>query len=83
MKRCLNEIKFNVAAYNFLQNNQVSDQQLNYQKVTLPETVYDYVYAGRQPIPVVLKDVKTYVRQVKEGIEKFKEEYEVRYLNII
>ena len=63
-------------AINFLQNNQES-QQPGYQDVTLPESVYDYVYAERQPIPAVLKDVKGYINQIQEEIEKFKDEYEV------
>ena len=58
---------------NSLQNN----HQPGYQNVTLPEPVYDYVYAGRQPIPVALRDVKSYVNQIQEQIEKFQENYEV------
>ena len=56
-----------------MQNN----HQPGYQNVTLPEPVYDYIYAGRQPIPVALTDVKTYVNQIQEEIERFEEEYEV------
>ena len=81
MKRCLIEIKFNVAEYNFMQNDQVLEQQLSYQNITLPEPVYDYVYAGQKPIPLVLRDIKTYVRQIQQGIERFEEEYEVRSCN--
>ena len=43
----------------------------------LPEQVYDYVYAGRQQIAVALNDVKGYVKQVQEVIEKFTEAYGV------
>ena len=49
--------------------------QPGYQNVALPEPVYDQVYAGRQPIPVALRDVKGYVKQVEEEIEKFREVY--------
>ena len=58
---------------NSLQNN----HQPGYQNVTLPEPVYDQVYAEHQQIPVALRDVKTYVNQMKEEIERFEEEYEV------
>ena len=64
-------------------NKQQSPQQPSYQAVMLPELVYDYVYAGRQPIPVALRDVKIYVKQIKEEIEKYNEEYEVRSVNNI
>ena len=45
----------------------------------MPEPVYDQVYAGCQPIPVALRDIKTYVKQIQEEIERFDEEYGVRY----
>ena len=72
------EIQFNITMFNLLQKDQQSQkQQISYQNVTLPEPVYDQVYTGRQPIPVALRDVKIYVKQVQQEIEKFKEEYQV------
>ena len=68
-----------VTVINSLQNNQES-QQPGYQNVTLPEPVYDQIYADRQPIPTALKDVKGYINQIQEEIEKFNEEYEVWYM---
>ena len=52
--------------YNSLQNDQELQQQSRYQNVTLPEPVYDSVYARCQPIPVVLREVKGYVNQLQE-----------------
>ena len=43
----------------------------------LPEPVYDQVYAGHQQAPVALRDVKTYVKHIREQIEKYNEEYQV------
>ena len=54
-------------------------QQPRYQSLMLPEPVYDYVYTGRQPIPMPFRDVQSYVNQIQEEIEKFKEEYEVHF----
>ena len=59
--------------YNLLQNN----HQSGYQNITLPDPVYDYVYAGRQPIPMSFRDVKSYVNQIQGEIEKFREVYGV------
>ena len=53
------------------------NHQPGYQNVTLPEPVYDQVYAEHQQIPVALRDVKIYVKQIQEGIDKFQENYEV------
>ena len=61
----------------YLQNNQQSQQQPRYQNVSLPEPVYDQVYAGRQPNPLSFRDIKGYVNRIKEQIEKFNEEYKV------
>ena len=69
-KRCTIEIQSNITIS--LQND-----HLNYHNVTLPEPVYDYIYAGRQPMPVALRDVETYVNQIQEEIEKFREVYGV------
>ena len=59
-----------------MQNDQ-GLQHLSYQDVTLPESVYDYVYAGRQPISVALKDISRYIRDVQEETDNFEEEYNV------
>ena len=76
--RYLIEIQFNITMFNLLQKDQQSQkQQISYQNVTLPEPVYDQVYTGRQPIPVALRDVKVYVKQVQQEIEKLKEENQV------
>ena len=45
----------------------------------LPEPVYDYVYTGRQPIPISFRDVRIYVNQIQEEIEKFKDDCEVHF----
>ena len=45
----------------------------------LPEPVYDQVYAEHQPIPMSFRDVKIYVKQIQEEIQKFKEDYEVHF----
>ena len=62
---------------NSMQNDQESQQQPRYQNITLPEPVYDQIYDGNQRNPVALKDVKDYINNIREQIEKFNEEYEV------
>ena len=69
--------EYKTKCHNYLQNNQQSQQQPSYQNITLPEPIYDQVYAGHQPNPVALKDVKDYINNIREQIEKFDEEYEV------
>ena len=67
--------------YNSLQNYLEPQQQRRYQNVTLPEMIYDYVYAGREPVPVPLRDVKGYIYQIQQELDKFQEEYEVIITN--
>ena len=57
--------------------NQQLQQQTRYQNVSLPEPVYDQVYAGHQPNPLSFRDVKGYVNHIKKQIEKFSEEFKV------
>ena len=59
------------------QNNERMQQQPNYQNITLPDSVYDYVYPGRQPITVALRAVEGYVNQIQQEIGKFRDEYQV------
>ena len=68
---------------NSLQNDPGSRRPPSYQNVTLPEPVYDYVYDGRPPIPLALRDVKGFVQQMDEQIGKFEEQYKVCYLHTI
>ena len=60
------------------QNDEGRHQQPRYQNIALPETVYDYVYSGRQPTTVALRDVKSYVNQIQQEIGKFRDEYKVQ-----
>ena len=57
--------------------NQQLQQQTRYQNVSLPEPIYDQVYAGHQPNPLSFRDVKGYVNHIKEQIDQFSEEYKV------
>ena len=54
-------------------------QLQNYQDVSSPDNVYDYAYARseRQPEPIQLRNVKTYIDKIKEDFEKNGEDYQV------
>ena len=56
-----------------LKNQAMSNQQFN----TLPDFIYDDVYAdGQNPVP--LNEIGVLVNQIQEEIEKFRPKYQVR-----